>query len=98
MLEIHKGVGVPKLLAELLAADDNTRLLQQSNKHLHRLVLKFQLDAGLAQFAGLKVNLKNAETQDVGDGSRSFHGEFPYGNLSWRLAHRICAVNFADLS
>src|SRR5208282_6191579 len=61
VLEVHKCVGRPKLLAQLLARDDLARLLQQHGQNSKGLFLDLDLKPVLAELSGVKVSFENPE-------------------------------------
>ncbi len=74
IVEIHEGVGGPEFLAQIVAGDDLAGIFQQHRENLERLVLKANLQAAFAQFAGGEVRLKNSELNWTPKLSRFVHG------------------------
>ena len=62
MVEIDEGVFVPDSSAQGLAGHDLSRVLQQRNQNLERLLLQTNAGALLAQFSSLEIYLKDAES------------------------------------
>src|SRR6266446_5312638 len=61
MVKIDKGIGGPDLLLQLFTSDDLPRTLQENLENLEWLLLKFDLGALFAQFAGLEIQRKYPE-------------------------------------
>src|SRR2546427_4776331 len=61
MVEVDKGVGGPDFLLQFLPGDDLPRTLQENLEDLEGLLLKFDLGALFAQFAGLEIQRKYPE-------------------------------------
>src|SRR5215469_149256 len=61
-IKIDKRVPGPDPGLQLLPGHQLPWALQQCSQHLKRLVLQLDLDSALTYFAGLEINLKQAET------------------------------------
>ena len=65
VIEVYKGVGWPKTAVQFLSRNDFTRTLKEHGQNLEWLLLKANLGAVPAKFAGTKVGLKNSEVDDT---------------------------------
>lgn len=63
VLVIDKCARRPKLCREFLPGDDRAAPFKQTEKQFQRLFLKANPDAVFSQLAGLRVQLKHAESQ-----------------------------------
>jgi hypothetical protein len=63
VIEIHVGICRPEFVAQLIAADQFSSVVQQDEQNPKRLLLQPDLYASPAQFSQLPVGLKNAEAQ-----------------------------------
>jgi len=79
VVEVHKRVGRPELLLELLAADEPTGMLQQNREYLKGLVLQDEPVTVALEFPALQVELKLAETDLVRRLAIQGHGSTPIG-------------------
>ena len=64
MIKVDKGVRRPELIAQFLSGNQFSRMFQQSGQHLKRLFLELYFLSPLAEFPGLKINFKVAETDN----------------------------------
>jgi len=64
MIEVDKGVCRPEFIAQFLSCNQLSRTLKQSGQHLKRLFLELYFLSPVAEFPGLKINLKVAETDN----------------------------------
>src|SRR5271168_2295884 len=72
VVEIHKGVCRPDTLLDYFARHYFAGMLQENPQDLERLVLKFDLYAPLAHFAGLQIDLEHAEANGIRGGRANF--------------------------
>jgi hypothetical protein len=86
VLEVHKCVGRPKLLAQLLARDDLARLLQQHGQNSKGLFLNFDLEPVLVQLSGAKVSFEDPEVDNMRDQGWVGHRPSPSISSSLPLA------------
>ncbi len=61
MVEIHKRIGGPELLAQLFAPHHLARVFQQCGEDLKRLVLELKLNPVFTEFGRPKINFEDAE-------------------------------------
>src|SRR4051812_18123034 len=61
VVEIDKGVAVPELLLDLFPGDHFARAIDQEGQNLEWLLLNFDANAALAQFAQPEVQLEDAK-------------------------------------
>ena len=67
MLEIDEGPVRPEPLAQLLAADDIARLLEQGDQNAERLLLERDAEAALAKLSIADIQLERAEPDNARD-------------------------------
>ena len=63
IVEIDKGVGVPELFLDLFPRDHFAGALDQEGQDLEWLLLNFDADAALSQFARLKIQFEHSEVE-----------------------------------
>ena len=70
VLEIDECPLRPEALAQLLAADDLARPLEQGSQNAERLLLERDAEAALAELSRSEIDLEGAEPDDVRRGRR----------------------------
>jgi len=79
VVEVNKGVGRPKAVAQFFPGDDDARAFEKYCQHSKRLILQAEATSLLAKLAGLDVGFEDSEA-DYGWFScrvwrRSGHGQ-----------------------
>jgi hypothetical protein len=65
VVEIDKGVGRPEPLAEFLPGHQFARLFEEQGQNLKGLVLQFDSETVLSEFAGAQVQFEAGETEEI---------------------------------
>jgi hypothetical protein len=77
MIEIDEGVGRPNPLPQLFLGHYLAGVFDEDCENLERLFLQLDPDSPLAQFAGLEVQFKNPELDEIGLGRGCGHAAPP---------------------
>ena len=80
-----RSKSMPEPFLQFFPGDDLAGPLEEHGQDLKRLLLKFDLQAGLAEFADAQVELEKAEADDVLIGSWVERGSRHTDHFYWRL-------------